>query len=82
MIAKAISMGTLMAFALLGWAGHAECASTDTGTLQVEIVDGSTGQVVPAMVCITQQKFNGNGRVQLRFFPSSDGHDSMRIARP
>ncbi|MGA2629417.1 MAG: hypothetical protein ABSG54_04315 [Terriglobia bacterium] len=53
MIAKAISMGTLMAFALLGWAGHAECASTDTGTLQVEIVDGSTGQVVPAMVCIT-----------------------------
>ena len=53
MIAKAKTIGTLLALALLGWTGHAECASIDTGTLRVEIVDRSTGQVVPAMVCIT-----------------------------
>ncbi|MGH7837668.1 MAG: hypothetical protein ACREQC_07565, partial [Candidatus Binataceae bacterium] len=39
---------------LLGWAAYRSAAQSEA-TLAVEIRDASTGQVVPAMVCITSQ---------------------------
>jgi len=53
MIGRAVSIVALATFTSLGWAGNAKCASSRTGTLRVEILDGSTGQIVPAMVCIS-----------------------------